>query len=70
MSVRGSIPSHRDQTGSGAHSASYPKDNGSPFSGSKAVGSWSWPLTSIFCRISESVELYLHSYIRLHVVPG
>jgi hypothetical protein len=28
---------------------------------SKAVGAWSWPLTSIYCRGQECVELYIHS---------
>jgi hypothetical protein len=27
----------------------------------KAAGAWSWPLTSIYCRSQECVELYLHS---------
>jgi hypothetical protein len=38
------------QTGSGAHPASYPMGTGSSFPGGKAVGAWSWPLTSIQCR--------------------
>jgi hypothetical protein len=33
--------------GSGSHPASYPKDTGGFFLGGKAVGTWSWPLTSI-----------------------
>jgi hypothetical protein len=49
---RGSIPGrgndgilsllHHVQTGSGAHIASYPMGTGS-----KEVGAWNWPLTSI-----------------------
>jgi hypothetical protein len=31
------------------------------FLGGKAAGSRSWPLTSIWCRGQECVELYLHS---------
>jgi hypothetical protein len=38
---------HRVQTGSGAHSASYPMGTRGSFPGGKAAGSWSWPLTSI-----------------------
>jgi hypothetical protein len=38
---------HRIQTGSGVHSTSYPTDTRGSFSGSKATGAWSWPLTSI-----------------------
>jgi hypothetical protein len=37
---------HYAQTGSGAHPASYPMGAGSYFTGSKAAGTWSWPLTS------------------------
>jgi len=40
-------PHHRNQTGSGAHSASYPIGTRSSFPGDKAAGAWSWPLTSI-----------------------
>jgi len=35
------------QTGSGAHSASYPMGSGGSFPGGKAARSWSRPLTSI-----------------------
>jgi hypothetical protein len=35
--------------------------------GCKATGTWSWPLTSNYCRDQESVDLYIHSPIRL---PG
>jgi hypothetical protein len=38
---------HRVQNGSGAHKASYPKVTRASFPGSKAAGTWSWPLTSI-----------------------
>jgi hypothetical protein len=38
---------HRVQSGSGAHPASYPMGTGDSFSGGKAAGEWSWPLTSI-----------------------
>jgi hypothetical protein len=31
------------------------------FPGGKAAGTWSWPLTSIWYRGQECVELYLHS---------
>jgi hypothetical protein len=44
---------HSFQTGSGAHPASYPMGTGSCFSGGKAAGAWSWPLTSIKCRGQE-----------------
>jgi hypothetical protein len=52
---------HRVQNGSGAHPASYPMGNRGSFPGGKATGAWSWPLTSIYCRGQECVELYLHS---------
>jgi len=38
---------HRIQTGSRTHSASYLMGTGGSFSGGKAAGAWSWPLTSI-----------------------
>jgi hypothetical protein len=38
---------HRDQTGSGAHPASYPVGTRGSFSGSKAAGAWIWLTTSI-----------------------
>jgi hypothetical protein len=34
------------QTGSGVHPTYYPMDTGGSFPGSKAVGAWSWPLTT------------------------
>jgi hypothetical protein len=37
---------HRVQNGSGAHTASYPVGTRGSFSGGKAAGVWSWPLTS------------------------
>jgi hypothetical protein len=33
------------QTGSGIHPTSYPMRTGGSFSGGKAAGAWSWPLT-------------------------
>jgi hypothetical protein len=36
-----------DQTGSGAHPASYPMNTGISFPGGEAAGSLGWPLTSI-----------------------
>jgi hypothetical protein len=42
VSYHGSV-----QNGSGAHPASYPIGTGGSFPGGKAVGTWSWPLTSI-----------------------
>jgi hypothetical protein len=41
---------HRIQTGSGAHGASYSMGSRRSSPGGKAVGAWSWPLTSIWCR--------------------
>jgi hypothetical protein len=38
---------HRVQNGSGAQPASYPMGIRDSFLGGKAVGAWSWPLTSI-----------------------
>jgi len=38
---------HRVQTSSGAYTASYPMGTGDSFLGSKEVGVWCWPLTSI-----------------------
>jgi hypothetical protein len=52
---------HRVQTGSGAHPASYPMDTRGCFSGGNVAGAWSWPLTSIYCRVQECMESYLHS---------
>jgi hypothetical protein len=43
----GNFSHHRVQNGSGAHPASYPMGNRGSFSGGKAAGAWSWPLTSI-----------------------
>jgi hypothetical protein len=37
---------HSVQTDSGTHPASYPMGTGGSFPGGKAVGAWSWPLTS------------------------
>jgi hypothetical protein len=34
----------------------------------KAAGAWSWPLTCIYCRGQECVDLYNHSPIPLHGV--
>jgi hypothetical protein len=41
---------HRIRTVSGAHATSYPVSTPSSLSGGKAVGAWSWPLTSIQSR--------------------
>jgi hypothetical protein len=38
---------HRVQNGSGVHPASNPVGTRGSFPGGKAVGAWSWPLTSI-----------------------
>jgi len=38
---------HHVQTGAGVHPASYLTDTRVSFPGSKAAGTWSWPLTSI-----------------------
>jgi len=38
---------HRDQTGSGAHQASYPVGTRDSFPGGKAAGAWRWPLIPI-----------------------
>jgi len=38
---------HRVQSGSGAHPASYSMCTRGSFTGGKAAGAWSWPLTSI-----------------------
>jgi hypothetical protein len=62
----GNFSLHRVQTGSGAHPASYPMGTSDSFVGGKAAGSWSWPLTFIYCGGQECVEFYLHSPIRLH----
>jgi hypothetical protein len=37
---------HVVQIGSGVHPTSYPMGTGGSFPGGKAVGAWSWPLTS------------------------
>jgi len=49
------------QTESGAQPTSYSMDTSGSFPGGKAAGMWRWPLTSIYCRCQEWVELYLHS---------
>jgi hypothetical protein len=51
---------HRVQNGSGAHPASYPMGTRCSFSGVKAAGEWSWPLTSIWCR-SHRMSGAMHS---------
>jgi hypothetical protein len=38
---------HRVQNGSGAHPTSYPMGTRGSFTGGKAAGAWSWPLTFI-----------------------
>jgi len=48
------------QDGLWAQSPSYPVGNRGSYFGSKAAGTWSWPLTSIYCRDTECVEPYLH----------
>jgi hypothetical protein len=45
----------------GAHPAFYPMGAMGAFPGGKAAGAWGWPLTSIWCRGQERMELYLHS---------
>jgi hypothetical protein len=64
--VAGNFSLHRVQNGSGAHPASYPMGTRGSFPGGKAAGAWSLPLTSIWCRGEECVELYLTPPIRLH----
>jgi hypothetical protein len=59
---------HVVQTGSGAEPASYSVGNWGSFSGGKADGAWSWPLTWNYCRGQENMDLYIHSPIRLHGV--
>jgi len=49
----------RVQNGSGAQTASYPMGTGGSFSGGKAAGAWSWPLTSIYCR-GQSMRGAIH----------
>jgi len=47
----------------------YPMGTGCSFSGGKAAGAWSWPLTPSRAKVKEWVELCLHSTpIRLHSV--
>jgi hypothetical protein len=41
------------QTGSWAHSASYPMGAGAISPGGKAVGAWNWPTTSIHSSLHE-----------------
>jgi len=38
---------HRVQSGPGAEPATYPVGSGGSYTGCKAVGAWSWSLTSI-----------------------
>jgi hypothetical protein len=44
---------HSVPTDSGAHPASCPMGTGGSFPGVKAVGPWSWSLTSIYCGRQE-----------------
>jgi hypothetical protein len=59
---------HVVQTSSGTHSASYPMGTGGSFSGRKATGALSRPLTFNKCRSQEYVDLYVHFPTRLHGV--
>jgi hypothetical protein len=52
---------HSTQTGSEAQPASCPTGTRD-----KAVGAWSWPLTSNQCQGQENLNLYIHSPIHLH----
>jgi len=53
---------------SGAHPASSSVGTAGCCHEVKAIGAWSWSLTSIYCRASEGVELYIHSpYMRVGV---
>jgi hypothetical protein len=52
---------HRVQNGSGALPTSYPMGTRGSLPGGNAAGAWSWPLTFIYCRGQDCVELYLHS---------
>jgi len=48
--------------GAGIHRtqpASFSLGNMSSYLEGKAAGTWSWPLTSIYCWCQECVELYL-----------
>jgi hypothetical protein len=53
---------------SGAHPAYYPMGIGCSFSGGKEAWTWTWPLTSNYCRGQENVDLYIHSPLRLRGV--
>jgi hypothetical protein len=57
---------HIIQIGSGVHPTSYPMGTEDPFPGGKAAWAWSWPLISTSCRGQETVDLYIHSLIRLN----
>jgi hypothetical protein len=46
-------PRHHVQSGSGAHLASYPMGTRGSFPRGKAAVAWSWPLTSIKCRVQR-----------------
>jgi hypothetical protein len=48
---------HRVQTDYGARATSYPMGNRGSYPGAKPVGTWRSPLTSIYCRSVECVEL-------------
>jgi hypothetical protein len=52
---------HHVKTGSGAYPTSYPMGARGSFPGSKAAGTSSWPLISIYCQRQEWVDLYIHS---------
>jgi len=49
---------HRVQIGTAAHPASYPISTRGSFPGDKAAGTWSWPLTPMYWRGQECMELH------------
>jgi len=55
-----SSPSHPDRHCS-PPSLRLTDAGGVSFPEGKAAGAWSWPLTWIYCRGQESIDLYLHS---------
>jgi hypothetical protein len=55
-------------TSSGTRPASYPVGTKGSFLGVWAARAWGWPLTCIYCRGHEWVELCFHSPIRLQGV--
>jgi len=59
-SAKVNFKKYRVQSDSGTVQPPIPWVPGPLFLEGKAAGAWSWPLTSIWCRDQECVELYFN----------